>query len=94
MPEAVAIKQVTTDLDAFLAVLPPNIAQRLTGEPDLEELLEVVLDLGRPPEARFFSREAVLSPQEVTAQDLDYVAARVSSFGGDNRAGRLLLLSH
>ena len=87
MPEAVAIKQVTTDLDAFLAVLPPNIAQRLTGEPDLEELLEVVLDLGRPPEARFFSREAVLSPQEVTAQDLDYVAARVSSFGGDNRAG-------
>src|SRR4051794_27145943 len=44
---------ITDDLDALLASLPPRVANPLRRMPDRETLLEVVLDVGRPPEARF-----------------------------------------
>jgi stage III sporulation protein SpoIIIAA len=53
----------------------------------MSQLLEVIMDLGRVPEARFPGREIILRPDEVTEADLDYVTARVSAFGADNRAG-------
>ncbi len=80
-------KVITDDLEALLDILPPRIRQPVTQQPDISELLEVVLDLGRPPEARFPQREVVLSPEEVTEADIDYVASRIGSFGDDNRAG-------
>ena len=80
-------KLISDDLDALLNILPPHIYQPLSEQDDLSELLEVVMDLGRPPEARFPQREAVLRPKEVTAKDIGYVTSRISSFGGDNRAG-------
>ncbi len=45
------------------------------------------MDLGRPPEARFPHREVILSPGEVSREDIDYVTSRLGSFGDDNRAG-------
>jgi stage III sporulation protein SpoIIIAA len=80
-------KVITDDLDALVDVLPPHIRQPLRRQKDISELLEVILDLGRPPEARFPLREVLLNPKEVDQEDIDYVAARVSSFGEDNRAG-------
>jgi len=80
-------KVITDDLDALLDILPPRVRQPLRQQKDHSELLEVVLDLGRPPEARFPQREVVLNPQEVDEPDIDYVASRISSFGDDNRAG-------
>ena len=59
-------KVITDDLEALLDILPPNIRQPLYGQKDIRELLEVVLDLGRPPEARFLDREIILIPTEVT----------------------------
>jgi len=80
-------KVITDDLDALLDILPPPIRQPLCQQKDIGELLEVVLDLGRPPEARFPQREMVLNQQEVSEQDIDYVASHIGSFGDDNRAG-------
>jgi stage III sporulation protein SpoIIIAA len=80
-------KIITDDLEALVDILPPQIRQPLHRQKDISELLEVVLDLGRPPEARFPHREMVLNPKEVDEDDIDYVASRVSSFGDDNRAG-------
>ena len=80
-------KVITDDLDAFLDILPPHVHQPLRKQEDNSELLEVVLDLGRPPEARYSQREAVLSPKEVGEEDIDYVVSRISNFGDDNRAG-------
>ena len=80
-------KLITDDLDALLDALPPHICQPLCQQKDVSELLEVVLDLGRPPEARFPQREMVLDEKEVDEQDIDYVVSRISSFGDDNRAG-------
>ncbi len=80
-------KVITDELDALLDVLPPHIRQALLEQPDNSELLEVVLDLGRPPEARYPKQEIVLSDEEVTEPDIDYTVSRIGSFSGDNRAG-------
>ncbi len=80
-------KEITDDLDALLNVLPPAIAEKVREKNNREDLLEVVLDLGRPPEARFRNEDVVLLEQEVTAEDIDYVVERIGAFGGDNRAG-------
>jgi len=80
-------KVTTDDLEALLAIFPPSIRQPLSQLEDISELLEVVLDLGRPPEARFPQHETILSPEEVSQEDIDYTVARLGSFGDDNRAG-------
>jgi stage III sporulation protein SpoIIIAA len=80
-------KVITDDLEALLDILPPRIRQPICQHEDLSELLEVVLDLGRPPEARFPRREVTLDPKEVDESDLDYIVSRIGSFGDDNRAG-------
>jgi stage III sporulation protein SpoIIIAA len=80
-------KVVTDDLDALLDILPPHIHEPLYQQPDHGELLEVILDLGRLPEARFPHRELVLNSREVSQSDIDYVVSRIGEFTGDNRAG-------
>lgn len=68
-------------------VLPPSIRKAIEGQPDPEDLLEVVLDLGRPPQARFAGKDIHLGCADVSREDLDHVTARVGNFGDDNRAG-------
>jgi len=80
-------KVVTDDLDALLDILPLHIHEALYQQPDHGELIEVILDLGRLPEARFPHRELVLNSKEVSQSDIDYVVSRIGEFTGDNRAG-------
>ncbi|MBI4318128.1 MAG: AAA family ATPase [Chloroflexi bacterium] len=80
-------KVITDDLQALLDALPPHIVQPLTSLEDSSNLLEVVMDLGRVPEARFPGRELILSQREVSEQDVEYVVSRIGEFGDDNRAG-------
>jgi stage III sporulation protein AA len=80
-------RKITDDIDALLEALPPRIVQPLHLLDSHDSLLEVVLDLGRRPEARFVNREVALSEEEVTQVDLDYVVAHIGEFGDDNRAG-------
>src|ERR1043165_3185066 len=78
---------VTDDLDQLLEVLPPHICDPLQALKERRELLEVVMDLGREPEARLPGREVVLSTHTVREEDMDYVIQRIGAFGDDNRAG-------
>lgn len=80
-------KEITDDLELLLRVMPPHIRDALHRQTDIKNLVEVVLDLGRPPEARFLSRAANLSELAITREDIDYVTHRVGSFTQDNRAG-------
>ncbi len=80
-------RRIVDDLDALLEILPPPVSDPLRRRDDLADLLEVVLDLGRPPEARFPGLEVVLDDKDVMADDLEYVVSRISAFGDDNRAG-------
>jgi len=80
-------KKITDNIEAMIDVLPPHIAKALREANRFEDLLEVILDLGRRPEARFIDREIELSDREVTQEEIDYVVARIGDFGDDNRAG-------
>jgi len=80
-------KIIVDDLEALLGTLPQHIQQPLRAREDLSELLEVVLDLGRPPEARFRGMDLHLDSREVTDEDIQYVVERIGAFGDDNRAG-------
>jgi stage III sporulation protein SpoIIIAA len=78
---------VYDDLQALLAVLPPDTAAQIQRHQQADQLIEVILDLGRRPEARFLSGSEYLSEQAVTKDDLQHCVDRVGYFGGDNRAG-------
>ncbi len=80
-------KRITDNLDVLLNVLPPLIARQLTAMNRSDDLLEVILDLGRVPTARFIDREETLSQVEVSHAEIDYVVERISAFDTDNRAG-------
>ncbi len=75
------------DLDKFLVVLPPTFLETLLTFPDTSNLLEVVMDWGRLPEARFPTENYYLSEIEVDKNDMAYVISRIGEFGEDNRAG-------
>jgi len=75
------------DLRVLLAALPPEIVEAIHALPDRELLIEVVLDLGRRPEARYPEREVTLLEREIVEADLQYVVEHIGSFGDDNRAG-------
>jgi stage III sporulation protein SpoIIIAA len=79
--------RIVNDLELLIAVLPVPLQQALRLQGTLESLLEVVLDLGRVPEARFPGAVMTLSEQEVTQADIQCVVERVGAFGDDNRAG-------
>jgi stage III sporulation protein SpoIIIAA len=80
-------KEITDDLDLLLGVMPPPLKDALIRQSDLKNLIEIVLDLGRQPEAHFPGRALYLSDQTVTREDIEYAIHRVGSFTQDNRAG-------
>merc|ERR1711988_1849618 len=70
-----------------LDVLPKVIGDTIKQHPKKGELIEIVLDIGRRPEARFAKGASYLSYRTVVWQDLDYILKRLGKFSGDNRAG-------
>jgi stage III sporulation protein SpoIIIAA len=78
---------VMDDLEVLLAVLPHHLQRWVRELRNPADLLELVLDLGRPPQARFREREELLAGNEVAEADLEAVISRIGSFGDDNRAG-------
>lgn len=79
--------QITDDLDLLLEILPMRIRDALNQVNRSSDLIEVILDLGRLPEARFTQGELYLSDSEVTGEDLNTVIDHIGDFGTDNRAG-------
>ena len=80
-------QSIDADLQALIEKVPPHTAEPLEERDDLSELLEIVMDLGREPEARFLDESYILSDDEVSEEDIQYVLDRIGPFGGDNRAG-------
>src|SRR5512136_1875173 len=79
--------KITDDLDALLGVLPGNIVEAVHKANDYDNLLEVILDLGRVPTARYVHGETVLINKEISRGELDHVVERIGEFDADNRAG-------
>ncbi|MGE5250657.1 MAG: AAA family ATPase, partial [Bacteroidota bacterium] len=79
--------KITDDLEALLQVLPEHIREAVEKANDSDNLLEVILDLGRVPTARYVDGEVVLSNHEITRAEIDFVDQRTGEFDADNRAG-------
>lgn len=77
----------TDDLEQLLAVLPADLRAALAAQGSLDTLLEVVLDLGRRPEARFATGSFEIGAEPLDRQALAHIVERVGAFGPDNRAG-------
>ena len=75
------------DLNQLLDVLPKFISESLRKHSCREQLVEIVLDIGRRPEARFSNHTEYLSYRTIVWQDLDHILKRLGKFSGDNRAG-------
>lgn len=80
-------RRITDDLQALLDVLPAHISQAVQAANNSDNLIEIVLDLGRPPLARFVDREIQLVESETTHDDINNVVDKIGDFDADNRAG-------
>jgi stage III sporulation protein SpoIIIAA len=80
-------RETIDDLEVLLAALPPEIVTAIQGLKDREAVIEVVMDLGRRPEARFPDGEVTLLDREIGEADIAYVVDHIGTFGDDNRAG-------
>ena len=78
---------MTDDLEKLFERLPFFLYDHLRRHIYSDQLIEIVLDLGRRPEARFYSGPEYLSQKVISWQDLDYITKRISKFSTENRAG-------
>ena len=84
----VTVEQLAHDeLEQLLSALPPRVTGKLREQEDLDDLLEIILDLGRLPEARFSYGDVMLGDEPVSREDLSHVVSGIGDFGDDNRAG-------
>lgn len=79
--------RITDDIDKLMAVLPPYLVENLEYLGNLDQLVEVVMDLGRIPSARYFDSNPFISNSETTREEIDYVVSRLGGFDADNRGG-------
>lgn len=80
-------KKLTDNLEELLTTLPPAVYEGVQKVDSLERLIEIVMDLGRLPEARFPDGPVFIGDKPVTHLDMEYSIARVGQFTSDNRAG-------
>ena len=80
-------KRITDDLQVLMSVLPARVVAAVKEANNSDHLLEIILDLGRRPMARFVNQELELCQEEIARADIDYVVSRIGEFDADNRAG-------
>ncbi|CAN6440940.1 unnamed protein product [Victoria cruziana] len=76
-----------SDFQLFLELMPDRMRREVVRHPELGGLIEVVLDLGRKPLARFPSGDWIISEQPVKLEDLRHAVSKVGDFSDDNRSG-------
>ena len=86
-PPPPSVRPSGDDIGSLLAVLPAKLRAVIDRHPEVDRILEVVLDLGRRPEARFPGATVFLDEQPVGRDDLAHITAQLGAFTSDNRAG-------
>lgn len=79
--------QFQNDLDRLVEILPERIRRHITYA-SMDDVIEIVLDIGRRPEIRHSDgRIEYLDSSDVTYDDIAYITSRVQEFTSDNRSG-------
>lgn len=79
--------EIEKELQLLLDVLPPFISSKVEKHPRVNDIIEIVMDVGRTPEIRFHNDFEIISSREIMYDDIEYVVKRIGEFGKDNRAG-------
>ena len=79
--------QFQNDLDKLVKILPERIRSKI-DYPKMDDVIEIVVDIGRAPEIRHADGKIeYLGDENVTYEDIDYITSRVQEFTSDNRSG-------
>ena len=78
---------LNNDFEKLIENLPFFLQQNLRRHRYHDQMIEIILDLGRRPEARFTYGPEYLSQKIISWQDIDYVTKHLSKFSNENRAG-------
>lgn len=81
------LEQLEFEKQAFLSIFPADLKEKITDLNEFENLIEVVLDLGRKPEARFTNKTIYLRELPVTNEEIRGITVKLGVFDRDNRAG-------
>ena len=79
--------QNLNELNLLLNVLPKHITDTINSLSNKSDLLEVVMDLGRLPEARLINENLILDDNTISKDDLANLVQKIGFIGEDNRAG-------
>lgn len=75
------------DLDQLIKYFPFFIQEQLNTHKLNSHLVEIIIDFGKRPEARFLNGFEYLSPKLISWQDIEYIIKNLSKFTNENRAG-------
>jgi len=82
------MEKIESDINKLIDILPPAVKKEVLKFASLDNLIEIVFDLGRIPEVRFPDKIYPLTTcNQITQDDINYIVERVGEFGEDNRAG-------
>ncbi|MEM7117091.1 MAG: R3H domain-containing nucleic acid-binding protein [Chloroflexota bacterium] len=87
MDEKTQNLQARQDLEKLMTILPERICKQITTVGREHELLEVVMDYGRLPSARYVDGEKTFEGSEITREEIENVVDKIGNFDDDNRAG-------
>lgn len=77
-PTSTSQSQVGSELDLFLELVPLRMRNKLFEHSEIGNMIEVVMDLGRQPLARFPSGDWVISDEPVNLEDLRHAISKVN----------------
>lgn len=79
--------QFQNDLDRLVEILPDRIREHI-DYPKMEDVIEIVLDIGRPPEIRHADGKIeYLGANDISYEDICHITSQVQEFTSDNRSG-------
>lgn len=79
--------QFHSDLDRLIEILPEKVTRHITYE-NMNDVIEIVLDIGRLPEVRHSGGKIdCFGCEPITDADITYITQRVQEFTTDNRSG-------
>jgi stage III sporulation protein SpoIIIAA len=87
-----SIKEDVEDMSLIIDALPRSIGKALMEleRVDLNTLIEIIMDLGRPPRARFAGSDGAMQfvdicKEDATSDDLEFFCDSVTNFDHENR---------
>ena len=79
--------QFQNDLERLLAIMPQKVVDNLSCE-RLDDVIEIVLDIGRVPEVRHAGGKIEkLNCEVVNDEDINFITSHLQEFTHDNRSG-------